>query len=118
MAGDLIRDHKLEDLEMLDAKILIKLHGAKTSLTLMNPDTMEPEGEVLMVGPGYRLPDGVGRAPVAVKVGDMVLLGQAKVTPIKVDGTVCYVVGENAIECIVGKNGVKGDVVSGRIITS
>jgi co-chaperonin GroES (HSP10) len=98
----MLRDHPLSDVKPQDGKILVRMHGAETTVKLVNPDHNEPEGEVLAVGLGFLLPDG-SRAPVTVTVGDMVLLGRAQVTPIKVDGVDCFIVGTNAIEAIVGR---------------
>lgn len=100
-----MRNHDLKDIKPIDGKILIKLHGAKTEVVLKNPEMNEPEGEVLAVGPGYRRTDG-GRDALMCTVGDLVLLGAAKVTPIRVDNADCFIVGENAVEAIVGRVGV------------
>lgn len=113
--SNLVRDHKLADVKPARGKLLVKLHGAKTTMQLLKDEDLEPEGEVLAVGAGYLTPDGVTESSLGVTVGDMVLIGRAPVTPIKIEGTICYLVGANALEAVIGRVGVSEGFRSGLI---
>src|SRR6185295_4937345 len=113
---NLIRDHKLQDVRPARGRVLIKLHGVQTVIAQVNQNELEPEGEVLAVGPGYLASDGRTETPYDFTVGDMVMLNRGPVTPIKVDGAVCFICQANMVDAITGKKGNEGEVSQVKIL--
>ncbi|NLF80357.1 MAG: co-chaperone GroES [Clostridia bacterium] len=78
------------NIKPLGDRVLIKLLPSEevTKSGIVIPDTAKEkpqEGEVLAVGPGRLLDDGK-RAPIEVKVGDIVLFAKYSGAEIKHDG--------------------------------
>jgi len=85
----------------LHDRVLIKVLDSeeKTSGGIIIPDTAKEkpqEGEVVAVGPGAKLEDGI-ISPMDVKVGDIVLFGKWSGTEVKIDGTEYSIMKESDI---------------------
>lgn len=77
-----------------------------TKSGIVLPDTVEKErpeqGEVIAVGEGRLLNDGQ-RAPMSVKVGDVVMFKKYSPDEIKVDGEEYLVISEDDIIAIINQ---------------
>lgn len=85
----------------LQDRVLIKRveEETKTAGGIIIPDNHKEkpaQGEVVAVGPGYRLQDGTVKA-LDVKKGDKVLFGKYSGTEVKVDGVSYTVMKEDEI---------------------
>ena len=95
------------NIKPLGDRVLIKLLASEevTKSGIVIPDTAKEkpqEGEVLAVGPGRLLDDGK-RAPMDVKVGDIVLFAKYSGTEIKHEGQEYMILsGDRDILGIVG----------------
>ncbi|MBI2482892.1 co-chaperone GroES [Candidatus Uhrbacteria bacterium] len=74
-----------------------------TKMGIVLPDTVKekPEqGKVVAVGPGKVLENGA-RAPMSVKVGDVVLFKKYSPDEVKVDGVEYLIIGDSDILAVV-----------------
>jgi chaperonin GroES len=91
----------------LNDKIILKpiKEDEKTAAGIILPQTVEekPEkGEVIAVGPGKLLENGQ-RAPMSVKVGDIVIFKKYSPDEIKVDKEEYLIISEDDILAIIQK---------------
>lgn len=89
------------NIKPLDDRILVKPLEAeeRTAGGIVLPDTAKEKptrGKVVAAGPGKLLDSGE-RAPLAVKIGDVVLYGKYSGTEIKVGGEEHSIMRENEI---------------------
>ena len=92
-------------LKPLNDRVLVKRLESeeRTASGLYIPDTAKEKpskGEVVAVGPGKHADDGK-LVPMAVKVGDMVLLNKYAGTEVKIDGAEHLVMREDDILAII-----------------
>ena len=85
----------------LHDRVLLRRMDAQEEVQggIIIPDTAKEkplEAEVMAVGPGKRLDDG-SNAPMAVEVGDTVLVGKYGGTDVKIDGDEYLIVREDEI---------------------
>lgn len=77
-----------------------------TASGIVLPDTVDKErpekGEVIAVGEGKLLKDG-SRAPMSVKVGDMVMFKKYSPDEVKIDGEELLVIKEDDIMAVIEK---------------
>ena len=77
-----------------------------TASGIVLPDTVDKErpekGEVIAVGEGKLLKDG-SRAPMSVKVGDMVMFKKYSPDEVKIDGEELLVIKEGDIMAVIEK---------------
>jgi chaperonin GroES len=89
------------NLKPLDDRIVVEPSDAteKTAGGILLPDTAKQkpqQGTVVAVGPG-KLLDAGGRAPLAVKVGDVVLYGKYSGSDVEVNGTEYKILRESDV---------------------
>ena len=92
-------------LKPLNDRVLVKRLESeeRTASGLYIPDTAKEKpskGEVVAVGPGKHADDGK-LVPMAVKVGDMVVLNKYDGTVVKIDGAEHLVMREDDILAII-----------------
>ena len=88
-------------LKPLDEYVVVKPveEEEKTEGGIVLPDTAKEKpqkGEVVAVGPGKLLKSG-DRAPLSVKVGDMVLFGKYSGNEVKIEGEELKIMRESEI---------------------
>ena len=95
------------NLKPLDDRLVVTVSDAteKTAGGILLPDAARQkpqQGTVVAVGPG-RLMDNGTRAPMAVKVGDLVLFGKYSGSDVEVSGTEYKILRESDVLGKLGK---------------